>query len=120
MARQSGFTLVEIAVVLVIIGLLLGAILQGTELIDNSRIKKASADISAVSAAYLSYQDRYQALPGDDGNLAALTGRGGDWAAVTQAGNANGALVARASSAAVALTRSRTHLAAGTRPPALA
>lgn len=94
MARQSGFTLVEIAVVLVIIGLLLGAILQGTELIDNSRIKKASADISAVSAAYLSYQDRYQALPGDDGNLAALTGRGGDWAAVTQAGNSNGALVA--------------------------
>jgi len=91
---QSGFTLVEIAVVLVIIGLLLGAILQGTELIDNSRIKKASADISGVAAAYLSYQDRYKRLPGDDGPLATLTARGGDWAAVTQFGNNNGVLTA--------------------------
>jgi|AntAceMinimDraft_1070359.scaffolds.fasta_scaffold42890_3 prepilin-type N-terminal cleavage/methylation domain-containing protein len=91
--RQSGFTLVEIAVVLVIIGLLLGAILQGTELIENSRIKKASADISAVSAAYLSYQDRYKRLPGDDGpTLVALTGRGGDWLTITEFGNNNGAL----------------------------
>ncbi len=94
-SAQRGFTLVEIAVVLVIIGLLLGAILQGTELIDNSRIKKASADISAVSAAYLSYQDRYKRLPGDDGpNLAALTARGGDWSSVTQFGNNNGVLTA--------------------------
>ncbi|XOV89614.1 MAG: type II secretion system protein [Pseudomonadota bacterium] len=94
-SAQRGFTLVEIAVVLVIIGLLLGAILQGTELIDNSRIKKASADISAVSAAYLSYQDRYKRLPGDDGpNLAALTARGGDWASVTLFGNNNGVLTA--------------------------
>ncbi len=94
-SRQGGFTLVEIAVVLVIIGLLLGAILQGTELIDNSRIKKANADISGISAAYLSYQDRYKRLPGDDGpNLAALTSRGGDWVSVTQFGNNNGALTA--------------------------
>jgi len=94
-SSQRGFTLVEIAVVLVIIGLLLGAILQGTELIDNSRIKKASSDISSVSAAYLSYQDRYKRLPGDDGpNLAALTARGGDWTTVTQFGNNNGLLTA--------------------------
>ncbi|MCB1644704.1 MAG: prepilin-type N-terminal cleavage/methylation domain-containing protein [Pseudomonadales bacterium] len=94
-SKQQGFTLVEIAVVLVIIGLLLGVVLQGTELIDNSRIKKASSDISAVSAAYLSYQDRYKKLPGDDGpNLVALTGRGGDWATVTQFGNNNGSLTA--------------------------
>ena len=92
-SQQKGFTLVEIAVVLVIIGLLLGAILQGTELIENSRIKKASSDISSVSAAYFSYQDRYKRLPGDDGpNLGTLTGRGGDWATVTLNGNNNGAL----------------------------
>ncbi|MFN3238534.1 MAG: type II secretion system protein [Pseudomonadales bacterium] len=93
-SRQQGFTLVEIAVVLVIIGLLLGAILQGTELIDNSRIKKASSDISSIAAAYLSYQDRYKRLPGDDGDLAALNARGGDWAAVTQAGGNDGRLTA--------------------------
>ncbi|MFT7246865.1 MAG: prepilin-type N-terminal cleavage/methylation domain-containing protein [Candidatus Azotimanducaceae bacterium] len=93
--HQKGFTLVEIAVVLVIIGLLLGAILQGTELIDNSRIKKASSDISSINAAFLSYQDRYKRLPGDDGpNLTTLTDRGGDWAGVTQFGDNNGVLTA--------------------------
>jgi len=89
---QCGFTLVEIAVVLVIIGLLIGGILQGTELIDNSRVKKAGSDFQSISAAYVSYQDRFQRLPGDDGNLAALQARGGDWAQVTAAGNNNGAL----------------------------
>ena len=92
--QQKGFTLVEIAVVLVIIGLLLGAILQGTELIDNSRIKKASSDISSINAAFLSYQDRYKRLPGDDGNLATLQARGGDWATITQAGGNNGIILA--------------------------
>tara|TARA_R110002072_G_scaffold1780_13_gene15002 strand:+ start:87777 stop:88442 length:666 start_codon:yes stop_codon:yes gene_type:complete len=92
--QQKGFTLVEIAVVLVIIGLLLGAILQGTELIDNSRIKKASSDISSINAAFLSYQDRYKRLPGDDGPVATLNARGGDWATVDQAGGNNGIILA--------------------------
>jgi len=90
--NQSGFTLIEIAIVLVIIGLLIGGILQGTELIDNSRIKKAASDFQGISTAYVSYQDRYQRLPGDDGNLATVQARGGDWARVTRAGNNNGAL----------------------------
>lgn len=85
--KQAGFSLVEIAVVLVIIGLLIGGLLQGTEMIDNSRIKKAASDFQAISTAYIAYQDRYQALPGDDGNLAALNARGGDWTRVTQANN---------------------------------
>ena len=38
-ARQQGFTLVEIAIVLVIVGLLLGAVLKGQELIFNTKIK---------------------------------------------------------------------------------
>lgn len=92
--KQGGFTLIEIAVVLVIIGLLIGGILQGTELIDNSRIKKAGGDFQGIATAYVSYQDRYQRLPGDDGNTAAIQARGGDWAAVT-GGNNNGSLVAR-------------------------
>jgi len=92
--NQKGFTLIEIAVVLVIIGLLIGGILQGTELIDNSRIKKAGGDFQGIATAYVSYQDRYQRLPGDDGNTAAIQARGGDWATVT-GGNNNGALFAR-------------------------
>jgi prepilin-type N-terminal cleavage/methylation domain-containing protein len=67
-ARQTGFTLVEIAIVLVIIGLLLGGILKGQEMIVQAKIKNVIADFSGVSAAYHGYQDRYRALPGDDPN----------------------------------------------------
>ncbi len=91
--QQGGFTLVEIAVMLVIIGLLIGGILQGTELIENSRIKKASSDISGISAAYVSYQDRYRRIPGDDGPTGTITQRGAAWSGVT-GGNNNGVLVA--------------------------
>jgi prepilin-type N-terminal cleavage/methylation domain-containing protein len=63
---QTGFTLVEIAIVLVIIGLLLGGILKGQEMITQAKIKNVVADFSGISAAYYGYQDRYRAIPGDD------------------------------------------------------
>jgi prepilin-type N-terminal cleavage/methylation domain-containing protein len=63
---QAGFTLVEIAIVLVIIGLLLGGILKGQEMIVQARIKNAINDFNGISVAVTSYQDRYRALPGDD------------------------------------------------------
>lgn len=63
---QQGFTLVEIAIVLVIIGLLLGATLKGRELLENTKLKSAKAEADAISTAILGYQDRYSALPGDD------------------------------------------------------
>lgn len=68
---QAGFTLVEIAIVLVIIGLLLGGVLKGQELIEQSKIKRAVNDFNSISAAIYTYQDRYKALPGDDLNAAA-------------------------------------------------
>ena len=67
-STQKGFTLVEIAIVLVIIGLLLGGILKGQEMITQAKIKNVVADFSGVSAAYYGYQDRYRAIPGDDTN----------------------------------------------------
>jgi len=91
MQKQKGFTLIEIAIVLVIIGLLVGGVLQGQELIENSRVKQAVKDMNGTAAAIFAYQDRYGRLPGDDGDAAALTARGATWAAVS-AGNANGRL----------------------------
>ena len=65
---QSGFTLVEIAIVLVIIGLLLGGILKGQEMINQAKIKNVINDFNGITVAINSYQDRYRALPGDDQN----------------------------------------------------
>src|ERR1700685_4461522 len=64
--HQSGFTLVEIAIVLVIIGLLLGGVLKGQELIFNSKVKATFNLSREMSAAVNSYIDRYGQLPGDD------------------------------------------------------
>ena len=80
--QQQGFTLVEIAIVLVIIGLLLGGILKGQEMITQAKIKNVVADFSGISAAYYGYQDRYRAVPGDDSGAGRWSG-----AAV---GNGNG------------------------------
>jgi len=80
---QKGFTLVEIAIVLVIIGLLLGGILKGQEMITQAKIKNVVADFSGISAAYYGYQDRYRAIPGDDSGAASR------WTGAT-AGNGNG------------------------------
>lgn len=90
--QQSGFTLIEIAIVLVIIGLLLGGVLQGQQLIQNSRVKAATNDFNGIVTAMLSYRDRYGKLPGDDGELDALQARGGAWANVTAAGDGDGIL----------------------------
>ena len=85
--RQSGFTLVEIAIVLVIIGLLLGGVLKGREMITNAKIKRIENDFAGVSAAVYAYQDRYGVLPGDD--PAASTRFAGTWSAADN-GNGNG------------------------------
>jgi len=65
-SQQSGFTLVEIAIVLVIIGLLLGGILKGQELINSAKVKNLANDFRVVPTYIYAYQDRFKALPGDD------------------------------------------------------
>src|SRR6266704_1446483 len=67
-SAQPGFTLVEIAIVLVIIGLLLGGILKGQEMITQAKIKNVINDFNGITVAITSYQDRYRAIPGDDKN----------------------------------------------------
>jgi prepilin-type N-terminal cleavage/methylation domain-containing protein len=64
--NQKGFTLVEIAIVLVIVGLLIGGVLKGQEMITNAKLKRVESDNAGLAAAVFSYQDRYLQLPGDD------------------------------------------------------
>ncbi|MEK6210703.1 MAG: prepilin-type N-terminal cleavage/methylation domain-containing protein [Pseudomonadota bacterium] len=61
----QGFTLIEIAIVLVIIGLLLGGILKGQELITSARVRNLISQQDGVKAAFFGFQDRFRALPGD-------------------------------------------------------
>jgi prepilin-type N-terminal cleavage/methylation domain-containing protein len=64
--RQSGFTLVEIAIVLVIIGLLLGGVLKGQAMIENAKVKALHNEFKSVMTMVYGYQDKFKALPGDD------------------------------------------------------
>lgn len=87
-SRQGGFTLIEIAIVLVIIGILTVGVLQGQDILENSRTKSVVSDMKALGAAYNSYIDRYQNPPGDE-TAAAMTARG--WTG-TLGGDADGVL----------------------------
>jgi len=64
-AKQTGFTLVELAIVLVIIGLILGMAFKGKDLIDGAKVKSAQSSVSKIQAAMNVYFERYGAYPGD-------------------------------------------------------
>jgi len=101
-SKQSGFTLVEIAIVLVIIGLLLGGVLKGQELINSAKIKNLVNDFNGISTAVYAYQDRYRALPGDDSNAETRWTAQGITAAGTGLGNGDGTVGGAFNAAAAA------------------
>ncbi|MEM8833927.1 MAG: prepilin-type N-terminal cleavage/methylation domain-containing protein [Pseudomonadota bacterium] len=63
--KESGFTLVELAIVMIIIGLLIGGILKGQELIANAQTTATIAQIKGIDGALSTFDDKYSALPGD-------------------------------------------------------
>ena len=85
--NAKGFTLVELAIVLVIIGIILGAVLKGQEMINNAKIKRAVGQQKEIMAAIYTYYDRYGKYPGDDNTVST---RGGVWATGTTAVDGNG------------------------------
>ena len=64
--KSSGFTLIELAIVLVIIGLLLAGVLRGQELINSAKVKNLANDFKNIPVYLYAYQDRFRAIPGDD------------------------------------------------------
>jgi prepilin-type N-terminal cleavage/methylation domain-containing protein len=83
--QQLGFTLVELAIVLVIIGLILGAAFKGKDLIDGAKVKNMSAQVSKMQTAFNVYFEKYGAYPGDGCTALATT-------QTTCAGTKNGTL----------------------------
>lgn len=65
MKSQNGFTLVELAIALMVIGLLIGGVLKGQELIENAKITATIRQIKAYDAAAMIFRNTYGALPGD-------------------------------------------------------
>ena len=105
---EQGFTLVELAVVMIIIGLLIGGILKGQELITNARVTSSASQLEAMGAAFNGFRDQYNAMPGDMNNATAAGGGrlancGGAAAIVSCAnGDGNGVIGANVGAAPVA------------------
>ncbi len=115
-ARCRGFTLVELAIVLIVIGLILGGIFKGQALIDSARVRSLSSEVSGIRSAWYSFQERYRSVPGDFSRAAtqidsdAVPGNGngriddgaeraGVWQQLALAGLINGSFDGRQSAA---------------------
>jgi prepilin-type N-terminal cleavage/methylation domain-containing protein len=63
--NEDGFTLVELAIVMIIIGLLIGGILKGQALIENARVSASVSQLKGTDGAVSTFRDAYNAFPGD-------------------------------------------------------
>jgi prepilin-type N-terminal cleavage/methylation domain-containing protein len=70
-SSRSGFTLVELSIVLVVIGLIIGSILVAVNILDNARITSTVNTLQSLQSAYSTYHQNYGAVPGDDPGAAA-------------------------------------------------
>ena len=98
MKKKDGFTIIELAVVMVIIGILIGVVIKGGALIDNARMKKVYALKNDISQAIYAYYEQYSYYPGDDPTMLAK------WPALPVTnGNGNGVIAVGITSTAPAV-----------------
>ncbi|MCP4393312.1 MAG: prepilin-type N-terminal cleavage/methylation domain-containing protein [Alphaproteobacteria bacterium] len=63
--NEKGFTLIEMSIVLVLIGLIIGGILKGQEMINSTRLKMTVTQWDGIKAAWNAFEDKYNGIPGD-------------------------------------------------------
>ncbi len=82
-AQDNGFSLVELSIVLVILGLLTGGILTGQNLIRAAELRSVTTEFQALQTAAMTFRDKYFALPGDMTNAETF------WGSMTNCGAAS-------------------------------
>lgn len=84
--KQAGFSLIESAIVLVIMGFLIGGVLKGKELIESARLKRVISQLNEYRLATSTFLDKYDALPGDFAKASIMIKKG------LRNGNGNGVI----------------------------
>lgn len=92
--KTSGFTLVELAVVLVIIALLIGGITIAGNMVAQAELRTIISELDTFGSAYTTFKTRYKLPPGDLNTAYALWGSNCGASAAACNGNGNYAIVA--------------------------
>jgi type II secretory pathway pseudopilin PulG len=84
MKNNKAFTIIEISIVLLVIGFIIGSTMIGTSLTDRAKTKRALRDLISYQNAFLLFKEQYNAFPGDMVNAVTILG------ATTSNGNGDG------------------------------
>lgn len=90
---ETGFTLVELSIVIIIVGLIVAGVLGGQRLIDQARLRTLIGDKTDIETALANFRNEFNALPGDYRNATDYWAAGaacGDATAIDNANECNG------------------------------
>lgn len=111
MQRKEAYTLMELAVVFTVIGMLIGGSLYGSYLVQTANLRSVIVDFKTIETAFQGFIDTYQAVPGDFVNAGNIWGTRCNPTPANCNGNGDGLITANSSATANEMFRSWQHLA---------